>query len=110
MGKYIYIGVICSPRDPRFTGSNPAEVDGFFQNIKILLLSENKLMIYTVSAFVCVCFVSFCKLYQYISSLLQLHFYFLSLKLQNNKISAISSINFHFISSFQITCHGFKLL
>ena len=22
-------GVTCSPRDPRFTGSNPAEVDGF---------------------------------------------------------------------------------
>ena len=24
------LGVTCSPRDPRFTGSNPAEVDGFF--------------------------------------------------------------------------------
>ena len=22
--------VLCSPRDPRFAGSNPAEVDGFF--------------------------------------------------------------------------------
>ena len=28
--------VTCSPRDPRFAGSNPAEVDGFFQNVKIL--------------------------------------------------------------------------
>ena len=26
---------ICSPRDPRFAGSNPAEVDGFFQYVKI---------------------------------------------------------------------------
>ena len=23
------LGVTCSPRDPRFAGSNPAEVDGF---------------------------------------------------------------------------------
>ena len=23
-------GVPCSPRDPKFAGSNPAEVDGFF--------------------------------------------------------------------------------
>ena len=30
------LGVTCSLRDPRFTGSNPAEVDGFFQDIKIL--------------------------------------------------------------------------
>ena len=29
----------CSPRDPRFAGSNPAEVDGFFQDIKILSTS-----------------------------------------------------------------------
>ena len=29
------LGVTCSPRDPRFTGSNPAEVDGFFQDVKI---------------------------------------------------------------------------
>ena len=28
--------VTCSPRDLRFTGSNPAEVDGFFQEVKIL--------------------------------------------------------------------------
>ena len=34
------LGVICSPRDPRFTGSNPlAEVDGFFQDVKILSTS-----------------------------------------------------------------------
>ena len=30
------IGVTCSPRDPRFAGSNPAEVDGFFQDRNIL--------------------------------------------------------------------------
>ena len=31
------LGVTCSPRDQRFAGSNPAEVDGFFfQNVKIL--------------------------------------------------------------------------
>ena len=30
------LGVICSPRDPRFTGSNLAEVDEFFQDIKIV--------------------------------------------------------------------------
>ena len=30
------LGVACSPRDPRFACSNPAEVDGFFQNVKIL--------------------------------------------------------------------------
>ena len=28
--------VPCSPRDPRFAGSNPAEVDGLFQDVKIL--------------------------------------------------------------------------
>ena len=33
------LGVTCSPRDPRFTGSNPAEVDGFFQDVKILSTS-----------------------------------------------------------------------
>ena len=26
--------VTCSPRDPRFAGSNPAEVDGFFSGRK----------------------------------------------------------------------------
>ena len=25
-----------TPRDPRFVGSNPAEFDGFFQDVKIL--------------------------------------------------------------------------
>ena len=29
------LGVTCSPLDPRFTGSNPAEVDGFFSGRKI---------------------------------------------------------------------------
>ena len=31
--------VTCSPQDPRFTGINPAEVDGFFQDVKILSTS-----------------------------------------------------------------------
>ena len=31
--------VTCSPRDPRFAGSNPAEVGGFFQDVKILSTS-----------------------------------------------------------------------
>ena len=35
MYVYIYVGlgglgVTCSPRDPRFAGSKPTEVDGFF--------------------------------------------------------------------------------
>ena len=29
------LGVTWSPRDPRFADSNPAEVDGFFQDVKI---------------------------------------------------------------------------
>ena len=33
------LGVTCSPQDPRFTGSNPTEVDGFFQDLKILRTS-----------------------------------------------------------------------
>ena len=33
------LGVTCSPRDPRYAGSNPAEVDGFFQDVKILSTS-----------------------------------------------------------------------
>ena len=33
------IGITCSPRDPRFAGSNPAEVDGFFQDVKTLSIS-----------------------------------------------------------------------
>ena len=28
--------VTCSPLDPRFAGSSPAEVDGFFEDVKIL--------------------------------------------------------------------------
>ena len=28
------LGVTCSPPDPRFAGSNPAEVDGFFSERK----------------------------------------------------------------------------
>ena len=30
------LGVTCSPRDPRLAGSNPTEVNGFFQGLKIL--------------------------------------------------------------------------
>ena len=30
------LGIMCSPSDPRFAASNPAEVDGFFQDVKIL--------------------------------------------------------------------------
>ena len=30
------LGVTCSSRDPRFMSSNPAEVDGLFQDVKIL--------------------------------------------------------------------------
>ena len=30
------LGVTCSPRGSRFAGSNPAEVDEFFQDVKIL--------------------------------------------------------------------------
>ena len=33
------LGIMCSSRDPRFAGSNPAEVDGFFQDVKILRTS-----------------------------------------------------------------------
>ena len=31
--------VTCSPQDPRFAGSNPAEVNGFFKDVKILSTS-----------------------------------------------------------------------
>ena len=31
--------VTCSPRDPRFAGSNPTEVDGVFQDVRILSTS-----------------------------------------------------------------------
>ena len=34
------LGVKCSPRDPRFADSNPAELDGFFQDVKILSTSS----------------------------------------------------------------------
>ena len=34
------LGVTCSPRDPRFAGSNLDEVDGFFQDVKILSTSS----------------------------------------------------------------------
>ena len=33
------LGVTYSPRDSWFAGSNPAEVDGFFQDVKILSTS-----------------------------------------------------------------------
>ena len=33
------LGITCSPRDPRFAGSNPTEVDGVFQDVKILSIS-----------------------------------------------------------------------
>ena len=33
------LGVTFSPQDPRFVGSNPAEVNGFFQDVKILSTS-----------------------------------------------------------------------
>ena len=33
------VGVTCSPRDPRFVGSNPAEANRFFQDVKILSTS-----------------------------------------------------------------------
>ena len=35
------LAVTCSPRDSRFAGSNPAEVDGFFQDVKILSTSPS---------------------------------------------------------------------
>ena len=33
------LGVPCSPRDIRLAGANPGEVDGFFQDVKILSTS-----------------------------------------------------------------------
>ena len=33
------LGVTCSPRDQRFEGLNPTEVDEFFQDVKILSTS-----------------------------------------------------------------------
>ena len=35
------LGVLCSPRDPSFAGSNPADVDVFFQDIKVLSTSPS---------------------------------------------------------------------
>ena len=35
------LGLMCLPRDPRFAGSNLVEVDGFFQDIKILSTSRS---------------------------------------------------------------------
>ena len=35
------LGVMCSPPNPRFAGSNPAEVDGFFQDVKLLSTSPS---------------------------------------------------------------------
>ena len=29
------LGVTCYPRDLKFAGSNPTEVDGFFQNVQL---------------------------------------------------------------------------
>ena len=37
--KGVGLGETCSPRVQRFAGSNPAEVDGFFQDLKILSTS-----------------------------------------------------------------------
>ena len=38
--KYIVglcgLGETCSPRDPKFARSNPAAVDGFFQDVQVL--------------------------------------------------------------------------
>ena len=39
MHSGVGLGVTCSPRDLRFADSNPAEVDGFFQDVKILSTS-----------------------------------------------------------------------
>jgi hypothetical protein len=38
-GRLDALGVTCSHRDPRFAGSNTAEVDGCFQDVKILSTS-----------------------------------------------------------------------
>ena len=37
------LGVTRSPRDPSFEGSNTTEVDGFFQDVKILSTGDFKL-------------------------------------------------------------------
>ena len=35
------LGVTCSPRDPRFAGSNQAKADEFFQEVKFLSTSPS---------------------------------------------------------------------
>jgi hypothetical protein len=41
------LGVKCSPRDPRFAGSYPAEVDEFFQDIQnVKFPKANKLWVW----------------------------------------------------------------
>ena len=39
MWYLVGLGVTCSTRDPRFAGSKPAQVDRFFQDVKILSIS-----------------------------------------------------------------------
>ena len=39
MWKIGGLGVTCLPQDSRFVGSNPADVDEFFQDVKILSTS-----------------------------------------------------------------------
>ena len=44
MGVIVGLGglrVTCSPQDPRFADWNPAKVNGFFQNVKILSTSSS---------------------------------------------------------------------
>ena len=48
------LGVTCSPRDPRCAGSNPTEVDGFFQDVKILSTSLKKQAIFSRRIYVLV--------------------------------------------------------
>ena len=36
------LGVMCLPRNPRFAGSNPVEVNGFFQDVKILSTKSSR--------------------------------------------------------------------
>ena len=40
-GYFGGLGKTCSSRDPTFVGSNPAEVDNFFQDVKILSTSPS---------------------------------------------------------------------
>ena len=34
------LGITCSPRDPRFAGLNPVEINGFYQDLKVLSISS----------------------------------------------------------------------